>query len=226
MTCTDHLESTTSKRPEQDRSVMSDSDKSGMKPPDHLDGKKYFSMQTSPTTATPRAYSSGELDPAMRMLLRWKGLSKEDLKNDRHTSEVIHRIIDNLKELEVIHTEKNSIGSGFHTLPRAAGLSKPLSLVKGPLPPVPSTSQHCSKGMNSLKPLPPWIPPPPSMAAPPAPERIKKSMSCKPVGSPLAAEFDYTLTALRDAFRKKQNLQHHAETKGGQIEQETNVVQL
>ncbi|XP_071772621.1 actin nucleation-promoting factor WAS isoform X3 [Centroberyx gerrardi] len=203
-------------RPEQGRSETSDSPESGV---DHVDQEKCFSMHTPSKTVTP---TTNSLDPAMRKLLRRAGLSEGDLE-DKDTAEVIHCIIKNLGGLEVVRREMKNRGPASQTLPRSAGASISLNLKKGPLPPVPSIThsssfQHVSKVQS---PLPPWVPPPPSGPAPPVPEKIKKSASFKPVGSPATAESGLILTTLRDAFRQNQLLQRQTSATGGQMEQDT-----
>ncbi|XP_024283120.1 neural Wiskott-Aldrich syndrome protein isoform X2 [Oncorhynchus tshawytscha] len=180
--------------------------------------------QSRSEISTPSLYASEqesqtrELDPALRKLVRMERQNEGDV-TDRHTSKVICSLIYSLGGVEADSRDMNNRGPASKTLPnRATGTSTSLALRKGPLPPLPSPlTRSVSSRDVSKSPLPPWVPQPPSMPAPPPPagalaERIRKTMSFRPVGSPSAVESDLVLSALREIFQKRQYLQHH---KGG-----------
>ncbi|XP_029549822.1 neural Wiskott-Aldrich syndrome protein isoform X1 [Salmo trutta] len=179
----------------------------------------YVSEQESQVRVDPeQGLSTRELDPALRKLVRMERQNEKDM-TDRHTSKVIFSLIYSLGGVVADSRDMNNRGPASKTLPnRSTGTSTSLALRKGPLPPLPSPlTRSVSSRDVSKSPLPPWVPQPPSMPAPPPPagahaERIRKTMSFRPVGSPSAVESDLVLSALREIFQKRQYLQHH---KGG-----------
>ncbi|XP_029533942.2 actin nucleation-promoting factor WAS [Oncorhynchus nerka] len=188
----------------------------------------YASEQESQVRVDPeQGLSTRELDPALRKLVRMERQNEEDV-TDRHTSKVICSLIYSLGGVEADSRDMNNRGPGSKTLPnRATGTSTSLALRKGPLPPLPSPlTRSVSSRDVSKSPVPPWVPQPPSMPAPPPPagalaERIRKTMSFRPVGSPSAVESDLVLSALRGIFQKRQYLQHHKDDTTSQSEMDS-----
>uniref|UniRef100_A0A4W5KVH5 WH1 domain-containing protein n=1 Tax=Hucho hucho TaxID=62062 RepID=A0A4W5KVH5_9TELE len=173
--------------------------------------------------------STRELDPALGKLVRMERLNEEDM-TDRHTSKVICSLVYSLGGVEAVSRDMKNGGPASKTLPnRSTGTSTSTSLAlrKGPLPPLPSPlTRSVSSRDVSKSPLPPWVPQPPSMPAPPPPagahaERIRKTMSFRPVGSPSAVESDLVLSALREIFQKRQYLQHHKDDTTSQSEMDS-----
>ncbi|XP_030276796.1 wiskott-Aldrich syndrome protein [Sparus aurata] len=199
---------------EREDSSKCDPPDSGIEPLDDSEEGELLTMDAPSTEeVTPTTSSFQDLDTSMRSLLMRAQLSEDDLK-DKDVAEAVDCIINQFGGVNAVQRELRNRGPVSHTLPRSAGTSISLALKKGPLPPVPSvkgstTSHKTAQRRQSLyqSPLPPWIPPPPSTPAPLAPERIRKSISFKDVGSSSAAEkSDLILTALRD-IRQKQQLQ-------------------
>ncbi|XP_023853201.1 actin nucleation-promoting factor WAS isoform X1 [Salvelinus sp. IW2-2015] len=188
----------------------------------------YVSEQESQVRVDPeQGLSTRELDPALRKLVRMERQNEEDM-TDRHTSKVICSLIYSLGGMKADSRDMNNRGPASKTLPnRSTGTSTSLALKKGPLPPLPSPlTRSVSSRDVSKSPLPPWVPQPPSMPAPPPPagahaERIRKTMSFRPVGSPSAVESDLVLSALREIFQKRQHLQHHKDDTTSQSEMDS-----
>ncbi|CAB1315041.1 unnamed protein product [Coregonus sp. 'balchen'] len=186
----------------------------------------YVSEQESQVAVDPeQGLSTSELDPALRKQLRMQRLNEEEA---RHTSKVICSLFYRLGGLEAVSRDMYNRGPASKTLPnRYTGTSTSLALRKGPLPPLPSPlTRSVSSRDVSKSPLPPWVPQPPSMPAPPPPagahaERIRKTISFRPVGSPSAVESDLVLSAKRETFQKRQHLQHHKDDTTSQSEMDS-----
>ncbi|KAM8757518.1 actin nucleation-promoting factor WASL [Acanthopagrus schlegelii] len=208
---------------EQEDSSKSDPPDSGIQPIDESEEEEHLTMDA------PSTEEFQDLDTSMRNLLMQAQLSEDDLKG-KDVAEAVECIINQIGGVKAVQRELRKKGPVSHTLPRSAGASISLALKKGPLPPVPSfkgstTSHQTPQRTKSLKQslLPPWVPPPPSTPAPLPPERIRKSISFKDVGSSSAAEkSDLILTALRD-IRQKQQLQRGTSEDEGQTESDTEV---
>ncbi|XP_029989876.1 neural Wiskott-Aldrich syndrome protein isoform X2 [Sphaeramia orbicularis] len=170
---------------------------SGMKPLDDSDSQTHYPTDLSPTVAASGSFK--DLDPAMRRLLMQVKLTEDDLKN-KNVSEAVNSIINQFGGLKAVQRELNRKGSASKTLPRASMAS--ISLMQGALSHSTTSSQLMPQSRDTLDFCQfAFTPPPASMAPPPFPQKIKKTMNS---ASDLENS-DLLLSALRDAIKRKQH---------------------
>ncbi|XP_029989877.1 neural Wiskott-Aldrich syndrome protein isoform X3 [Sphaeramia orbicularis] len=175
---------------------------SGMKPLDDSDSQTHYPTDLSPTVAASGSFK--DLDPAMRRLLMQVKLTEDDLKN-KNVSEAVNSIINQFGGLKAVQRELNRKGSASKTLPRASMAS--ISLMQGALSHSTTSSQLMPQSRDTLDFCQfAFTPPPASMAPPPFPQKIKKTVSFKHMNSASDLEnSDLLLSALRDAIKRKQH---------------------
>ncbi|XP_023661374.2 actin nucleation-promoting factor WAS [Paramormyrops kingsleyae] len=140
-----------------------------------------------------KGFDVNNLDPALQKLFTKAGIREKHLR-DRHSSWLIHSVIEQHGGLDAVRKEMRHGGLPAQTLPRSRGPPSALTLKKGPLPPLPAMAgpratgapgsilrsqsiQDLSLGSRVGLTLPiPFslesLPPPPSVPAPQLPASI------------------------------------------------------